>query len=127
MCWTPSSSSLLCWKIVYAWFISLMRVLNRHSRTYITLFSIFAACACTMSLWQAPSNLIWLSVRKLFGTWMGGPAFVHLPFLSMYGITAMLVIGVSLSVSFSFPFPEEDADAPTLIGIPILSRRRFPR
>ena len=28
---------------------------------------------------------------------------------------------------FSFPFPEEDAEAPSLMGIPSLSRRRFPR
>ena len=38
----------------------------------MTLLSIFAACACLISLWQALSSLIWLLVRKFFGTWLGG-------------------------------------------------------
>ena len=79
-----------------------------------------------MSLWQASSNLNWLSVRKFFGTWIGGPALDLLPSLSTYGITAMLVVGVKPSASFSFPF-EEDAEAPTLMGIASLSWRRFLR
>ena len=91
----------------------------------MTLLTIFAACAYMMSLWQASISLIWLSVRKFFGTWMGGPALAHLLSLSTYGMIAMSVIGVSLSASFSFPFPDEDA--PILMGIPLLSRRRFPR
>ena len=86
----------------------------------MTLLSILAACACMMSLWQASSSLIWLSVRKFFGTWMGGPALAHLPSLSTYGMIAMSVMEVSPSASFSFPFP--DKDAPILMGIPSLSR-----